>query len=248
MPTYFERYKEGQHQQVWQELIDLGSLVRTEQIFPDAYAVAQETMQRVRHNTQIVIERLNSIGFQFTDSDRNSFTGTFSSKFIEPVEKFVGDALPLSLRAFYEVIDHIDLTGTHQKYEAFQYEDMDALLIYPLGDPTIDKLLIKYDWEDFDEEYDYYDEPRDESTVPFFHTLSPDSSHKANMSGGPSYGMLLPNLSIDGKVEGNYQFPHIHFVDYLRRCFMWGGFPGFEFYQDETAELVQNLKEGLLQF
>jgi hypothetical protein len=65
MPTFLERYQAGDHVRVWADLEALGGAVREERYFSDAQAVANETMKRVRHNAEVVVARLESLGYQF---------------------------------------------------------------------------------------------------------------------------------------------------------------------------------------
>jgi hypothetical protein len=63
--TYVERYANGEYEQVWDDLRALGAAVREEQVYPDALAVARETMRRVRQDIEELIQRLLHIGFVF---------------------------------------------------------------------------------------------------------------------------------------------------------------------------------------
>jgi hypothetical protein len=63
--TYLERYLNGDYEQVWEELLDLGTTVRTDPLYPDALAVARETMRRVRKNVEVLIHKLTHLGFVF---------------------------------------------------------------------------------------------------------------------------------------------------------------------------------------
>lgn len=65
MSSFLERYKRGEHEQVWDELVALGSGVREEPVYADALAVARETMRRARHNIELLIPRLVAVGYQF---------------------------------------------------------------------------------------------------------------------------------------------------------------------------------------
>lgn len=64
---YLKRYQAGEHSQVWKELVALGDQVRAEPIYSDAQAVAQETMRRARHNIELLVKRLQKLGFKFHD-------------------------------------------------------------------------------------------------------------------------------------------------------------------------------------
>ena len=50
MSNFLERYEQGKHEQVWDELVALGAAVREEPLAADARAVAHETMRRARAN------------------------------------------------------------------------------------------------------------------------------------------------------------------------------------------------------
>jgi len=63
--TYIERYTNGEFEPVWDDLLALGAKVREEQVYPDALAVARETMRRVRQDIELLINRLVQIGFIF---------------------------------------------------------------------------------------------------------------------------------------------------------------------------------------
>ncbi|MBD2003038.1 MULTISPECIES: hypothetical protein [Cyanophyceae] len=56
MTTFLERYKSGEYEQVWDELLARGSSIRNEPLLEDALAVARETMARTRTNIEILIE------------------------------------------------------------------------------------------------------------------------------------------------------------------------------------------------
>ncbi len=62
---YLERYASGEHEQIWDDLLALGAKAREGQVYPDALAVARETMGRVRQNIEELIQRLLRIGFVF---------------------------------------------------------------------------------------------------------------------------------------------------------------------------------------
>jgi hypothetical protein len=65
MPTYLERYRSGEYVAVWDQLVALGEEVRWKPIYPDAVAVANETMRRARHNLELLIQRLAEAGYCF---------------------------------------------------------------------------------------------------------------------------------------------------------------------------------------
>jgi len=65
MTTLLERYVQGEHKRVWEELVAFGEEVRDEPLYTDAVAVARETMRRARSNIEALIPRLAAVGYQF---------------------------------------------------------------------------------------------------------------------------------------------------------------------------------------
>ncbi len=65
MGEWLERYRQGDCVQVWEELYAFGPAVRQGDVYPDAEAVALETMRRVCHNIEVVIPRLEELGYEF---------------------------------------------------------------------------------------------------------------------------------------------------------------------------------------
>jgi hypothetical protein len=227
MPSYLERYLAGEHEEVWAELTALGPAVRGPDLLTDAEAVARETMTRARRNVELLILRLESIGYEFglIDRERNEYAYKYPGPHQSPdsgtnqqvlrLEAAVGP-LPLSLRAWFETVGSVDLRGDHPgwDYAADNY----------YGDPLVvwfgpDYFLQAYeDWR-----VDYAEYGPDDAE-PFRFELAPDYYHKANISGGPAYG-IAPGSGMDAPFLEEWN--HGTFVEYLRICFKWGGFPGF---------------------
>jgi len=70
MPTYLERYRQGECENVWAELAALGGQVRQQPLALDALAVARETMTRARANMELLVQRLNTLGYRFAHPER----------------------------------------------------------------------------------------------------------------------------------------------------------------------------------
>ena len=75
----------------------------------------------------------------------------------------------------------------------------------------------------------------------------PISPHRIAKAGGtinaPLYTVTLPNAGLDAIVDNE---PHgWRFVDYLRICFEWGGFPGYADRSVPAPQVLASLKEGL---
>src|SRR5688572_3841525 len=97
--SYLQRYLDGERVEVWTELVALGEGVREEPLFSDAKAVAQETMRRARHNIDLLVVRLRTIGFVFRYPDAVFRPPDKKAlRELDRFEKKVGQ-VPLSLRA-----------------------------------------------------------------------------------------------------------------------------------------------------
>jgi len=101
MNRLLDRYLNGEHEKVWQDMHALGPLDRESQLFMDVYAVAQETMSRAKGNILTIIPRLEQIGYKFAHPE---FVLVYPSPdtrdLIRQLESLVGP-LPVSLLAWY---------------------------------------------------------------------------------------------------------------------------------------------------
>ena len=134
--------------------------------------------------------------------------GPDAAKQVIAFEKEFG-TLPLSLRAFYEVVGEVNLIGSHPALDP----EGNAIAPDPLVVYGLDEGLIEFDDEDEDE-------------TPAAITIAPDDLHKANTSGGDAYAMAMPEPRADGELLNERH--HLFFVEYLRLCFRFGGFPGYD--------------------
>jgi hypothetical protein len=253
MASYLERYLSGERQQVWDELLARGEQVRAEPLLSDARAVAHETMKRVKANIEVLVTRLLSIGYSFSyQSDPAKTNGSWwgdSYPIYEPpladverrlnqLEEKIGP-MPRSLRAWYEVVGTINFIGRHEGWP--DIEVIDPMVVCPLGDDTIAYIEGEYrDWLLDKAEGSVTDD------WPFGIEIAPDYWHKACISGGPAYRVQFPCGAADGKLF--HEWHKTTFVNYLRICFRWGGFPGFERVaeSERPSEHLAFLTEGLL--
>jgi hypothetical protein len=72
---WLDRYKRGEQEKVWAELIELGPDIRNRVHIEPARAVAHETMRRARTNVELLVPRLRSLGYQFHTPRSPSWTG-----------------------------------------------------------------------------------------------------------------------------------------------------------------------------
>ena len=207
----FDRYRAGEHRQVWAELIAMGARVREDPVAADALAVAYEIMQRVDTNVRTLVDRLGA-----TDTTAHVPPDASVRKAIADFEKS-GGVMPLSLRAFYEVVGEVNLIDT--------YPGLDPLVVY-----GFDEGLAEFDGDE---------------DAPSAITIAPDDIHKAGESGGDAYEIAVPDLRADGELLNERH--RLFFVDYLRLCFRFGGFPGYEGKADVPPAL-STLSAGFVAF
>ncbi len=245
---HLDRYLAGEHEAVWKDLVALGEEVRSGAHAADALAVAYETMHRVEQNVAVLAERLNGLGYRFVEPGSSSGIFGFgkakahaphvppapdSAARIAELEEVAGGPIPLSLRAFFDVVGAVNFNGDHASIAPQDSEGTaDPLMVYGIQD-AIDCVESGYG-EDEDGERAMY-------------VVAPDALHKANVSGGEAYMIALPAAAADAEVE---EEPHqVTFVEYLRIAILrWGGFPGWEDAGGGQPAELDQLRSGLIPF
>lgn len=239
------RYLAGEHEQVWQELVALGGAVRSEAHAADALAVAYETMHRVEQNVRILSERLKTLGYRFVAPGSGGLFGLRQPSLHEPhvppasdsaariaeLENAVGGPIPLSFRAFFDVVGAVNFNGQHSAIDVIDGDGApDPLMVYGISD-AID--CVESGFGDDDDERSIY-------------VVAPDALHKANVSGGDPYLISLPSPTADARLE---EEPHnVTFVEYLRIAIGWGGFPGWENASADRPDELEQLRRDLIPF
>ena len=238
MPSMYERYWAGDCEQVWADLVKYGPAVRDDPLLPEALAVARETMGRVRHNVELVVQRLDTLGYQFVDAPvaRWSPPPAETHEQLAALEALVGP-VPLSIRAFYEVLGAVNLLGHHPALERRPDDAWDALP---------DPLVIFPLYSLIDDCRERLDDPEWDHAQPLDLALAPDILHKADISGGGPYGIYVPDASADALIREEWH--ETTFVNYLRVCLRWGGFPGTERMITPPLAFLASLTAGLRPF
>jgi hypothetical protein len=241
MSSFLSRYVRGEYELVWSELLAAGAAIRHEPLFSDASAVVQETMRRVRANIELLVARLEAIGYHFGIYPDGALPAYRPDPYTPPLpdiqrrlahlESLVGP-IPLSIGGFWQHVGSVDLIGTHPLWPNYA----DPLVVEPIAGAEAEYEIWQGDLDD-----GMIDE-RESFAIP----IAPDYYHKANVSGGPFYRMSVPNAAIDGMVEEEWH--QTTFVQYLRICFQAGGFPGIERLHTPLPEVLRNLSSDLLRF
>lgn len=233
--TLLERYLEGRQLSVWQEIRQLGS-ARTE-AFPDVVAVCEEFARRARSNVDLLVGRLSETGYEFHGNNGErapEIPHVAPGTGVAPVEAFlterIGD-VPLTLLAWLRIVGDVWLVGTHPDWP--DSSAADPLVLELEGSRYPGHSIVTY----FEEELDEADPDE-----PFVLPVSPDRLHKAGISGGPPYGILLPDGCADGVFAGERTTT---FVSHLNDVFRGGGF-GVPPRSPVERALRRDLADGLL--
>jgi hypothetical protein len=252
------RYVAGDGEGAWQALVDLGAAVRDPEHLAEARALAWETMRRVRRNLETLLARLDAIGYR--RATPGGLAPPLSEDELDAIERALLGPLPLSLRAFWGVVGGVDLT---QADDQIVHDWIDAppdeLACLGDDDPLVLPVPSVADFEHVG------------AGTPDDHgrhlvDLSPDRFGKAGVSGGPGYGLWLPDARADFRLYNDVCAPeeagdeeHLgylaqgqFFVRLLRDTMRGGGFRGpVDRESDELTPLPlravqRQLAEGLL--
>jgi hypothetical protein len=243
--TLLKRYNDGDRRSVWHEL--QANAAVSGEFREEAMEIAVVTMGRIARNADKLAERLEVVGWQPLFGNMRMLPAIADEENMSQFEQLAGCALPVSLMAFWNIVGGIDFIWDYDAEEEMPvlWSDVSLLDADPLCISAARELRYCVDsWKDqIDEEDESESELRQ-----YLIELAPDSHHKANYSGGNSYGINLPNWKVDPIfVNEPNQLP---FTDYLRLSFEWAGFPGLKAYanQKSVRDFVVRFAEGMEPF
>jgi hypothetical protein len=223
-PSWLDRYRAGQCGRVWHELRQLGSAVREPGLAEQAQLVCDEMALRARRNIELIIERLGEAGYRFHSNNdaqtpvRPHFPpGAGAGAQADWLAGRFGP-VPMTLVSWVRLVGDVWLVGTHPQWD--DSASADPLVIQAEGSHHPSAPIRGY----FDTSHRMWLARAAESpgAGPFVLPLAPDMLHKQNASGGPPYGMILPDGCADGLFAAETTMP---FVSYLNWVFRHGGFP-----------------------
>jgi hypothetical protein len=252
-----ERYRSGDCQAVWSDLMRLGPAVRQKPYLEPAVAVCEEMIRRSRTNLLTLIQRLYQLDYQFWSRRKRKLIRLSADCVEEPwfedgiwdfpeddiagslaTREKSGIVLPLVVRLWAEQIGGVSFLGSHPKLSPFYTFETRR------GEIFADPLMIGVDVFSM---VDALDEIADPDGDPI--AISYDDEYKAEISMDEGtdfcYALRHPNQAIDSKVEGLWY--EATFVGYVRKNFQWGGFPGWERYSNRPEKELAFLREGLLE-
>lgn len=177
--------------------------------------------------------RLVSLGYGFSNPESALLSPSPEDEGrIKFLEENIGP-VPLALASFYRVVGSVDFTGGRPGWEGCEYPD--PIVVAPVAH-AISEAKEFLELESPDE---YWASESGTFRIP----IAPDYYHKEDVSGGMWYGVEVPNERDDPALLEEWH--HTTFVEYLRLCFGWGGFPGLERAGANHTWPLAKLKEGL---
>ncbi len=235
MITYLQRYQEGEHESVWADLVALGPAIRDEPVYTEALAVAHAMMTRVRHNIEVLLERLRELKYRFLsrhasdiwrqpDAERRSI--------LDAIEQQYGP-LPIVLRAWYDIVGEVSLAGSHPKLN--HHVGYKRSLALRPEEPFSDPLELEI-WDDAI--CSFYRQPTRQAAYtipPFSFYVASNVDTKAGYSGSQDYHIMIPATGFDTPIFAYLPWTGMFLRPYLRTCFAWGGFPGLRDQPDAAA-------------
>ena len=242
---WLDRYRDGEREQVWWELRQLGAAVREPRFEAEARDVCDEMARRARSNVEILVARLTAQGFRFHSNDADAAPvvplrppGDEITELVAALEGEYGP-IPFVVSSWMRIVGDVWLVGTHPEWPDSDHAD--PLVVELEGSRYQGYSTLDY-WAS--EREAWQEESLDAVGSPgFVLPVAPDRLHKANISGGAPYGFRVP----DGCADGLFVTDHVgSFVSYLNLVFAHGGFRGFSDGAG-VAKIKRALSQGLLE-
>ena len=220
--TLYDRYINGQTEQVYQEVYTLGQDALLPANFPDVEKVLAETFRRVAYNLDIIYSELQNVNYLFFKESQYNFQRPLvkplpdTEELLVRLEKAVSPFgfVPLSLKMFYRIAGACNFGWDYDTNEEYIWQFADPIQI-----ASLDDLVSEVTAKDFLSDLQEYYEADGFVSLP----LSADYLHKDNTSGEPAYSLKITNRqSVDAEFLNEEH--NTTFINYLRICFDNCGF------------------------
>ncbi len=244
---FYHSYNNDHEQDAYNFIISLGAKAFLPAYRNNIEHLMHDLFTRVQHNLQVIHTHLIEVNYCLNNGSPHSFDQPFLKSFAntEQMLKSLNKAvepfgyIPLSLQYFYRYVGGINFAWNYEAKPDIRWPMADALQIMSL-DSLLKTVTDRY-WAE--EMQDYIEEG-----LPFGLAISADDLHKDNVSGGPMYAIAItPEPSVDSLLL--YESHNLLFIDYLRLCFKYAGFPGLtDNAPDDFVSFSENVKLSLRQF
>jgi hypothetical protein len=159
----------------------------------------------------------------------------WSANRISRLENYLLGPLPVSLKAWFECVEHVSFIGSHPVLNPVRLEHSAVPMTTPASQSALpDPLAIM----GLPDEVDYESWESAEG-----YPIAVDEFFKANINREDRYYMDFRDSRADTIFK---DWRNDNFVAYLRRVFRWGGFPGWERHPNPPSKLVAELTDGLV--
>ena len=222
------RYNSGDHEAVWRDIRAVPSI--GDEFRLEVQEVAEVAMRRVAANADKVAERLRAWGWIALtpeSSDLRTLPRVGDEAVFREMAELTEAPVPPTLLAFWRIVGGVNWVWDYRQPGArpdlgvdLNMDQMDPLYVDP---PSVVARLFE-GWRE------QKDQLHPALVDPFEVDLSPDYLHKADISGGAPYSIVLPFLGADPTLK--FERHDLPFLEYLRLCFRWAGFPGLEDHGD----------------
>jgi len=234
------RYRAGECEAVWRDLVALGPDVRKPPYDVPTEAVARETIRRAKHNFELIVQRLHSLDYQFL---RDTWDQPATKKDLQDLAAYeeAGLLVPAAVRVFIEEMNIVWLMGTHPLLcPEGRVQAADPLFLMPLLNSGLLEL-----WGN-GEKPDVVNENREMFQLDLCAAPMSKAEVMNNAVAEDWFSIQLPDAAADAVLVGEPQGRT--FVEYLRWSFKWGGFPGWEKEKSRPEKELAFLRDGLLPF
>ena len=256
-PTDFlKRYDNGERHAVWAEMQALGGEIGKGAVWDDVCHTVRRTMERVRSNIEVIVERLYTLGYQFSDPDQTHQPPTDSTRqLLGELEQEFG-SFPLSLKMFYEIVGSVNLCQSMRQLRMGVTDPIERFKISPL-------LLMGEETPMYIAELSLLKQLAREGAhfTPDgrrYLWIAPDECRRAHYSNGDDCHLLVPEPGVDFRwIEMRERTVQdedwLWFIDVLRQSFAGGGFLGRSNPHDNRRrtppenDITRKLREGLLE-
>ena len=218
-PTWLTRYRDGERSRVWHELRQFGGTISDPDLVEEAQLVCDEMAHRARHNIDLIVKRLRNDGYRFHSNDDAQTpelplvqATSSAGEHADWLQQTFGP-VPMTVLSWVRLVGDVWLVGTHPRWP--ESAAADPLVIELEGSRYPGATVRDY----FASELEVWQEQAGEQPEvdQFVLPVAPDRLHKQNVSGGPPYGIVLPDGCVDGLFVGETTMPFVSYLNWVFR-------------------------------
>lgn len=234
----YERYINGEFDQVYKEIENLGEAAFSPSNLSDIEKVLTETFQRVSYNLKVIHTELDRRNYRFF---RHPLLAPLpnTEELLRQLDNSIRPFgfVPLTLKMFYRIVGACNFGWNYETHPEIPWEEAGPIQITGL------KGLVE---EYSDKEYleDLAKQFQDDGFISL--QVAADYLIKDNISGGPAYSIKVTNRPTIDSLFLNEE-NETTFINYLRICFEGCGFSRAYFldYEGDFYQFFERVKPQL---